>query len=49
MKKTLILASILMATAGSATFAQSTAEKTGVNSVMGVAPKTEEKGVSIMP
>ncbi|MBX4860098.1 DUF4142 domain-containing protein [Rhizobium bangladeshense] len=42
MKKTLILASILMATAGSATFAQSTAEKTGVNSVMGVAPKTED-------
>ncbi|WP_260695245.1 hypothetical protein [Rhizobium leguminosarum] len=24
-------------------------EKTGVNSVMGVAPKTEEKGVSVMP
>ena len=40
MKRTVILASILLATAGSA--AQSTAEKTGVNSVMGVAPKTED-------
>ena len=42
MKRTLILASILLATAGSAALAQSTAEKTGVNSVMGVAPKTED-------
>lgn len=41
MKRTLILA-ILLATAGSAALAQSTAEKTGVNSVMGVAPKTED-------
>jgi putative membrane protein len=41
MKRTLILASILVATASSAALAQSTAEKTGVNSVMGVAPKTE--------
>jgi putative membrane protein len=42
MKRTLILASILLATAGSAALAQSTAEKTGVNSVIGVAPKTED-------
>lgn len=42
MKKTLILSSILLATAGSAALAQSTAEKTGVNSVMGVAPKTDD-------
>ena len=42
MKTTLILASILLATAGSAAMAQSTAEKTGVNSVIGVAPKTED-------
>jgi hypothetical protein len=41
-EKTLILASILLATVGSAAVAQSTAEKTGVNSVMGVAPKTED-------
>ncbi|MBX5166887.1 MULTISPECIES: DUF4142 domain-containing protein [unclassified Rhizobium] len=42
MKRTLILASILLATVGSAALAQSAAEKTGVNSVMGVAPKTED-------
>ncbi|RCS24753.1 DUF4142 domain-containing protein [Phyllobacterium salinisoli] len=40
--KTLIYASIILATASSAAFAQSAAEKTGVNSVMGVAPKTED-------
>jgi putative membrane protein len=42
MKRTFVLASILLATAGSAVLAQSTAEKTGVNSVIGVAPKTED-------
>ncbi|AYM65742.1 DUF4142 domain-containing protein [Agrobacterium fabrum] len=42
MKRSLILASVLLATAGSAALAQSTAEKTGVNSVIGVAPKTED-------
>jgi putative membrane protein len=42
MKRSFILASIILATTGSAVFAQSTAEKTGVNSVIGVAPKTED-------
>ncbi|OHV78832.1 DUF4142 domain-containing protein [Rhizobium sp. LCM 4573] len=37
-----IYASIILATAGSAAFAQSAAEKSGVNSVMGVAPKTQD-------
>ncbi|WP_343061007.1 DUF4142 domain-containing protein [Rhizobium soli] len=41
-ERTLVLASILLATSGSAVLAQSTAEKTGVNSVIGVAPKTED-------
>ncbi|MEZ2223474.1 DUF4142 domain-containing protein [Rhizobium sp. RCC_161_2] len=40
--RTLIYTSIILATAGSAAFAQSAAEKTGVNSVIGVAPKTED-------
>lgn len=40
--KTLILASIILATAGPAAFAQSATEKTGVNSLVGVAPKTED-------
>lgn len=40
--KALIYASIILATAGPAAFAQSAAEKSGVNSVMGVAPKTQD-------
>ncbi|WP_420963122.1 DUF4142 domain-containing protein [Brucella sp. IR073] len=40
--KTLICASIIFVAAGSAAFAQSAAEKTGVNSVLGVAPKTQD-------
>ncbi|WP_087001675.1 DUF4142 domain-containing protein [Rhizobium sullae] len=39
---TLIYASVILATAGSAAFAQSATEKTGVNSLVGVAPKTED-------
>ncbi|WP_430252264.1 DUF4142 domain-containing protein [Neorhizobium sp. DAR64860/K0K1] len=42
MKRSFILASTLLATTGSAVFAQSTAEKTGFNSVIGVAPKSED-------
>lgn len=42
MKKIILLASIVLAAAGSTAIAQSTAEKTGVNSVMGMAPKTED-------
>lgn len=40
--KAVIYASIILATIGSAAFAQSASEKTGVNSVIGVAPKTED-------
>ncbi|MGK6315705.1 DUF4142 domain-containing protein [Neorhizobium sp. DT-125] len=40
--KALIYASIILAAAGSTAFAQSAAEKSGVNSVMGVAPKTQD-------
>ncbi|SFB57141.1 putative membrane protein [Rhizobium sp. NFR07] len=40
--KTLIYVSLILAAATSAVFAQSTAEKTGANSLMGVSPKTED-------
>jgi putative membrane protein len=40
--KTTILALALTATFASAAFAQSAGEKTGVNSVLGIAPKTED-------
>ncbi|GAA3065679.1 DUF4142 domain-containing protein [Rhizobium viscosum] len=40
--KTVIYASIILVAAVSSVFAQSAAEKTGVNSVMGVAPKTAD-------
>jgi putative membrane protein len=42
MTRTLILASIVVATVGSAALPQSTPEKTGVNSVVEGAPKTED-------
>lgn len=40
--RTLICGSIIVAAAGSPVFAQSATEKTGVNSLLGVAPKTED-------
>src|SRR6201994_4510051 len=40
--KTLILAAALGAALTSAAFAQSAGEQTGVNSVLGIAPKTED-------
>jgi len=40
--KTLIYVSLILAATTSAVFAQSTAEKTGANSLIGVAPKTED-------
>jgi putative membrane protein len=40
--KKILTASIIFAAATTSVFAQSAAEKTGVNSVMGMAPKTED-------
>ncbi len=40
--KNLIYVSLILAATSSAVLAQSTAEKTGANSLMGIAPKTED-------
>lgn len=42
MKRTLIATALLAAVSATPSFAQSAAEKTGVNSALGIAPKTED-------
>src|SRR5882757_4995490 len=42
MKKVILAVAIAVALTSTAAFAQSVGEKTGVNSVLGIAPKTED-------